>query len=319
MTIALSPGAAGRRGPSATAHAGVTQLIINADDFGLTPGVNAAIVQLFEQEAITSASALVTAAHIEDGIAQLPRVFHERLGLHLCLDEEFPVSDPGDVPTLIDPPTGRLLSRGALIARLLQHRVAPREIYAELKAQLDRLLAFGITPDHLDGHGHIHVFPPVANIVARLMDEYGIVAVRRPAESFWPMRTIIARCQRLPLALAITRYAAHAFHTLFASRVTTAAFSGLLSSGHTNRAAIAALAAVLARSRVQSVELMCHPGVTNEEDQYRHWRYDWVAEFDAALCMRETFLRQGAFQAVSFRELQGAGRREQPTVECSRG
>jgi predicted glycoside hydrolase/deacetylase ChbG (UPF0249 family) len=64
----------------------MVRIIVNADDFGLTLGVNAAIRALLKNGFITSTSALVCGRSIEEGIGELPKEYYSHVGLHICLD-----------------------------------------------------------------------------------------------------------------------------------------------------------------------------------------------------------------------------------------
>lgn len=283
----------------------MTLVIINADDFGLTPSVNAAIIDLFERGAVTSTTALATAEYIEPAIAALPSRFRARVGVHLCLDEERPLSDAAAVPTLIDPATGLLQRRGRLLRNLVAGRVSTAEIYTELKAQVGRLVGLGIAPDHFDSHGHIHAFPPIARVVARLMDDYGVIAIRRPVESFVWSGESLRQPARIPIALAVSLCGWRASAAFFQDKHYPAAFSGLLSSGHTTAATIARLAARLRRARLPSVEIMCHPGISNDDGvgRYDHWRYDWRSEFDAIRSVPDALFVDDRLRPAAFGDL----------------
>ena len=132
------------------------QLIVNADDFGLTPGINAGIVQAFEQGIVRSASLMVRQPAAE-AAAQYARA-HAALGvgLHLDLWESVPEGDDW--------------------RRLYQHCAEePAAIAAELRAQLARFVELlGRAPDHLDTHQHVHRREPVASAVRALAAETGL-------------------------------------------------------------------------------------------------------------------------------------------------
>ena len=164
----------------------MVRIIINADDFGLTPGINKAICECFEDGLITSTSALACSRFIEEGVELLNDEYKANVGLHICLDEERPVSDPKKIQTLIDPKTGCFKKRAKLLQDLLLRRVFSDDIHVEIKAQFEKLRGLGIKIDHLDSHGHLHVFPQVSSVVAQLSREYSVLLIRRPVESYWP-------------------------------------------------------------------------------------------------------------------------------------
>ena len=131
-------------------------LIVNADDFGLSAGVNAGIVQAFEHGIVRSASLMVRQPAAEEA-ARYARA-HPGLGvgIHLDLWESIPDGDEW--------------------RRLYQHCAdEPAAIAAELRAQVDRFVALvGRPPDHLDSHQHVHRREPVASAIRALATDLGL-------------------------------------------------------------------------------------------------------------------------------------------------
>ena len=104
------------------------QLILNADDFGLGPGVNQAVAELARRGIVTSASLLATAPHASEAVALARTLPGLGVGVHLCLIEEWPLSPPGALPTLAGP-DGRLPPGArALAQRLMLGRVREEDI-----------------------------------------------------------------------------------------------------------------------------------------------------------------------------------------------
>jgi predicted glycoside hydrolase/deacetylase ChbG (UPF0249 family) len=161
------------------------RLIVNADDFGFTPSVNAGIVEAHLRGIVTSASMFVNLPGWEDGIAHMAslRSVGNRLsiGLHLNLLIGSPVTH---CPSLTNHRTGVFHSFRTLIARALLHRVDANEIEAECTAQLQRLADVGIRATHVDSHRHTHGFPGFYAPVARAAERAGIRFVRVPLEPF---------------------------------------------------------------------------------------------------------------------------------------
>lgn len=155
------------------------QLIVNADDFGVTPGVSRGIIRAHNEGIVTSTTVLANmppaAEWVRRAQADAPGL---GMGLHLNLTQGRPVSPPEAVPDLVDE-SGRFLPRDALIRRLPQLDMA--QVEREMRAQVASFqAAAGTAPDHLDSHHHIgYLSPPLAALTARLARELD-VPVRRP-------------------------------------------------------------------------------------------------------------------------------------------
>lgn len=156
-------------------------LIVNGDDFGLTPGVNEGILHAHVEGILTSASLFANTPATDEAIAIARRVPTLGVGVHLALVDGVPLVDASRVPTLA--PGGAFRhSWGAFAADALAGRIRLDEVERELTAQVERLHDAGLHLTHLDGHKHVHAYPPVFAIVARLARRFGIGRVRVPAE-----------------------------------------------------------------------------------------------------------------------------------------
>jgi chitin disaccharide deacetylase len=142
------------------------RLIVNADDFGLTAGVNAAVIDALLGGSLSSTTLLVNGAAAEEAAA-LARA-HPRLGvgLHFNLTLGTPSAPASKVASLLDG-KGAFLSRTALGRRLLRGGVKRAELRTELRAQLAAFAALGLVPTHIDSHQHVHAFPPVFDVLAQ--------------------------------------------------------------------------------------------------------------------------------------------------------
>jgi len=158
------------------------RLIVNADDLGLSAGVNRGIVACATAGVVTSASLLVNTPGFADAAAQLNTGAPLDVGLHLNLTTGTPVAGADAVPSLCDARTGRLYPLVALIARALARRISSAEVALECAAQIARARAAGIRLTHLDGHEHVHVLPGVWRPVVETARRAGIEVVRVPLE-----------------------------------------------------------------------------------------------------------------------------------------
>jgi predicted glycoside hydrolase/deacetylase ChbG (UPF0249 family) len=172
-------------------------LVVNADDFGLTPGVNAGIVDAHTRGILTSSSMFANAAATDHAIQLARQTPTLGTGCHLALVDGDPVLPSSRLPTLARDGHFRPTWR-AFIADALAGRIAVGEIELELAAQIGRLIDAGLRLTHLDAHKHVHAFPPVFGVVARLARRFAIATVRVPYES--PSLALVARNAGRPVA-----------------------------------------------------------------------------------------------------------------------
>ena len=235
----------------------VPRLIVNADDYGLSPGVNAGVLAAHCDGLVTSATLMANLPAAAEAVALAPPTL--ALGLHLNLTTGEPCAGPARVPSLVGA-DGRLLRLDRLVLRLGLHQVRPADLEREVTAQIERALQLGAALDHLDGHHHIHLHPAVRPIVLRLAPTYGIRAVRCPDETPPLGREAPRdRLRRLGVGAAARRLRPRA------------AAAGLATADHFRGLALglafdtAALVATLAALPAGITELMCHPGYPDAE------------------------------------------------------
>jgi predicted glycoside hydrolase/deacetylase ChbG (UPF0249 family) len=267
---------------------------VNADDFGLSPGVTRGILEAHAAGVVSSVSVLVNAPGWEDAVRALQAAGAGLgVGLHLNLTAGAPVSP---ARSLVDARTGCFLSLATLVARVLAQRIAAADVAAECAAQLDRLRTVGVNVTHIDSHRHVHALPGVWPAVVATARARGVRVVRVPLE---PLGADPRRWRALPKRLAIAlawRLAArgvtpphHADH-----------FRGLaLQGGQGFRAGLLAL---LDRLPHGTTELMVHPGHPDAAlaawDGYTAPRAAELAVLTSS-SVRERF-RRGDFQLTHF-------------------
>lgn len=159
---------------------------MNADDFGLTRGVNRAIVELHQAGVLTSATLMAKAGATNEAIELAHAHPNLGVGCHVVLVDGEPVLPPQQVPTLVDPSTGCFPPKlTTFLRRLFTGRIRAAEIEAEAAAQIALLQQRGVRLTHIDTHKHSHMFPPVLRPVLRAARAAGIRAVRNPFEPEW--------------------------------------------------------------------------------------------------------------------------------------
>ena len=167
--------------------------MVNADDFGLSPGVNRGIIEAHEAGSVTSTSLLANAPGFADAIARAQRAPRLGVGLHANLTVGAPVAPRTAVESLWDPRTEGFYPLSHLVRRALAGQIEPRHVAVECAAQLARLHSTGIAVTHIDSHRHVHVLPGIWPAVVTVARRAGIRAVRVPHE---PGVTIKQLCLR---------------------------------------------------------------------------------------------------------------------------
>lgn len=231
-------------------------LIVNADDLGMSAGINRAIFAGHDGGIVTSASLLATGAAFEEAIAGLASRPRLGVGVHLCLHEERPVLPPERIPSLVGA-DGRLLPLGQVLRKALSGGFPAEEARAELSAQVARARAAGVAVDHFDSHCHLHAFPSIARIVRKVAEEHGIRRIRSPRAGRWSDYAG-APAGRFLVSAAITACSRLSHGSLGPQVRTTDRFLGLVHSGSGDAGWVARAIATLAPGR--SAELMVHPG-----------------------------------------------------------
>jgi predicted glycoside hydrolase/deacetylase ChbG (UPF0249 family) len=243
-----------------------TRLIVNADDFGLTPGVNRAIGELHAAGALTSATLMANGAAFDDAVAIAHRHPTLGVGCHVVLTDGTPLSPPETIPTLLGP-DGRTFrpSLASFFLAVLAGRVSEAEIAHEAQAQIERLQQNGITPTHIDTHKHTHILPGVARPLLAVAERLGIPAIRNPFEPAWSIALgespLLRRLQLGVIAYFKPRFLA--LPEIREGRVrTTDGTLGVSATGNLNGRT---LSQTLAAMPDGTWELVCHPGYNDRD------------------------------------------------------
>lgn len=278
-------------------------LIINADDFGLHPAVNRAVIAGHTGGCITSTSLMPGAAAFDDAVLQAGRHPSLGTGVHLTLVGERPVADPVAIPTLVDD-EGRLPGQyPAFIARFLRGRVSMDEIRTELTAQVAKAAAAGVKITHLDSHQHLHVLPGIIDIVLDLAARFDIKALRIPAEPRFFFGGYPCTAGRF-----VGRFGLSSLASLARIKAKRRGFSvpdhffGMLAGGNMRQQF---LLTILDRLPDGASEIMVHPGDDDAAlGALYGWGYHWQEELAALTSpLTRQRLEAGGVKLISFGEL----------------
>ncbi|MHB1390243.1 MAG: carbohydrate deacetylase [Thermoleophilia bacterium] len=219
------------------------RLIINADDFGLTAGINRAVIECFQRGAVTSTTLMVNAGAARDAAALAATNRGLGVGLHLNLTAGAPTLPPEKVTSLVGA-NGKFPGLQQMLVRLTLGRARTGELEAEVLAQIERCRELGVEPTHVDSHHHLHAHPRLRGILAWACRRAGIKKARGYRMA---MRSPKAAAIRLASLIPVGGDAL----------LTPNRFSGIEAMGDRDMAT--ALAAELSSTR-GVLEFMCHPG-----------------------------------------------------------
>ncbi len=228
-------------------------LIVNADDFGLSKGVNYGVTEAARNGVVTSTTAMMNAPAVEHAAELSARCPELGVGMHFVLSFGRPLTN---MPSLTrDGILGKWIWEVAEQGALDLH-----EVERELACQYQRFLAvFGRAPTHIDSHHHVHLIPQIYPVVAKFALEKGL-----------PVRIDREVVAKHRMALGNERSSEGFASDFYAQNVSETFFIDIL-----DRA--------IARGDT-SLEVMCHPAFIDkalQESQYCTPRLDEFAVLTA--------------------------------------
>ncbi len=242
------------------------RLILNADDFGLTRGINRAIAELHQAGVLTSATLMATGPAFNDAVVTARALPTLGVGCHIVLVDGTPVSPPSEIPTLLG--SDRIHFRptlGTFVRDLLLGRIDEADIAREALAQVQKLQRAGIDVTHLDSHKHTHCFPAVALPLIHLAEKTSIACIRNPFEPSFA-RTLARTPVKRRAQMALLNRLQPEFNRLTAHTLTTDGTLGIGATGTLDASTIQYLLSDLPDGSL--FELCCHPGY-HDVDLYR--------------------------------------------------
>jgi predicted glycoside hydrolase/deacetylase ChbG (UPF0249 family) len=296
----------------------VRRLIINADDFGLTAGVNRAIAEAHERGIVTSTTLMANARAFEEaaGLARslVTRDAHLSIGCHVVLLDGEPLLQAKQVASLLQPHSDNGHPRfrdnlNEFAIASFRHKLAPAEIEAEAAAQIERIQAAGVQPSHFDSHKHAHMFPAVLRPLLRAAKACRVQAVRNPFGQVWPLpMSSILRTRRLWKRFAqlnVLRNFANTFRREVESHGlrTTDGSLGVLVTGVLDLPLFTAIADSMPEG---TWEFVCHPGYNDAELDQVQTRLRRSREQELQLLTSpeaREILRRRDIELISYHEL----------------
>jgi predicted glycoside hydrolase/deacetylase ChbG (UPF0249 family) len=242
------------------------RLILNADDFGLTRGINRAIAELHSAGALTSATLMANGPAFNDAIRLALAQPTLGIGCHIVLTDGVPLSPPETIPTLLGP--DRRSFRRSLtdfFAAVLIGKVSEADVAREALAQITRIQQQGIALTHIDTHKHTHILPLIARPLLAVAERSGIRAIRNPFEPRWSrslgnspfLRRVQLRSLGYlqPMFLSLPQIRSGCVRT-------TSGTLGISATGSLNATTLRAILDTLPDG---TWELVCHPGYNDRD------------------------------------------------------
>jgi chitin disaccharide deacetylase len=290
----------------------VRQLIVNADDFGLTAGVNRAIIETHSGGIVSSATLMASGAAFEDAVERARAVPTLSVGCHVVLVDGAPVSAPGAVDTLLairSAEPDKFYSRvSAVAARAVFGGFDPDQLVEEIGAQIGTLQSAGLELTHLDTHKHTHIFPEILGALVRAARICGVPALRNP---FVPAAAVSAN-QFAGKPHLWKRYGQvrmlGSFAGQFREKVRRAGLAtpdGIVGVVETGSFNTSLLRQALTNLPEGTWELVCHPGYDDADLRAARTRLIESRDQERRLLVSEelrTFLGEQKIQLTSYRE-----------------
>ena len=296
------------------------RLIVNADDFGLTSGVNRGIIEAHTHGIVTSSTLMACGPKFQEAVDMASQNPQLSVGCHVLLADASPVLELARVSTLAIGNSGTPKFRESLVSfacLAIARRLNESEIEAEITAQIRKLQAAGIQVSHLDSHKHTHMFPAVFRPMLSAAKKCGVRAVRNPFE---PLLFAGTRNWKRRFQLGILR----SFRSSFRDALNA---SGLITpNGCVGIVATGGLTLQTFRQLIENLpegtwEFVTHPGYNDAEldrvkTRLRHSRENELAILTSPEV--KELLQREQIELISYREF-GTSRQELPKVPSPSG
>jgi predicted glycoside hydrolase/deacetylase ChbG (UPF0249 family) len=260
------------------------KLIVTADDFGLTHGVNQAIVRAYREGIVTSASLMVNGSAFESAVALAKENSGFDVGLHLDLTDN-PI---------------------AFATRSIRGKITDVDLERQIRSQIEKVLNAGIPLTHIDGHKHVHVVPQVLRAICRIAPDYGIRAVRAVVERVPALGRLVQSNGRAVLKQYLFGKAASGMWKLPESGfIVPDKFYGITQTGFLD---FAALRDIIRDLQPGVNELMCHPGYVDDELRRTPTRLQGQREHELELLTRREvreLIEQFGIDLICYKDLVG--------------
>jgi predicted glycoside hydrolase/deacetylase ChbG (UPF0249 family) len=275
-----------------------TRVIVTADDFGLSPGVDRGIMDAFRRGVVGTTALLVNFPDVAESVSRLREEPGLEVGIHLNLTAGPPVMPAKRIPSLVGH-DGHFYNFTTFFARVALSQIDWSEVALEWRAQFERGLDHGCRFTFITSHQHVHMVSEGARICAKLAHEFGVSSVRltnfRVCEMLWPFR---------PKGIALAPFVPVARQLLQQNGVSCNTSTLEIPAGNPD-SALRRVCGTLGRLGAGVHELVCHPAYEDallaERDPYVAGRHNELTVLEDARL--RAFLGAAGLRRTTFNQL----------------
>lgn len=212
------------------------KIFFNADDLGLTHGVNLGIVDCYKKGVVNSASLMTTTPYFEEAVSLIKEHQLENIGLHFNLTEFQPALTTHK--TIVD-------EKGVFFRTICDKKnIDLREVAVELEAQYQRAVAAGVVITHFDSHHHVHMSALLKKVFLKMADKYSM-----------PLRKV-PNGYRNPVKW-LKHFLLFKNHRFYTDSFSSDFYDGAVSTTVLEK---------IIKNAKGTIEIMCHPGYVDAEN-----------------------------------------------------
>jgi len=255
------------------------ELVVNADDFGLSKGINQGVTRLLEKDILGAVSVIAGGESVNQALDILKRYPNLKVGVHLYLTMVRPLSEKKEISSLLNKAGLFDNNMYRFLFRYFFTGIKKEHLVKEFRAQIEKIRKAGFKISHLDSHQYVHMLPRIFKVMIMLSKEYNIPFIRLP---FTPLdRRFISN--KANLSRKIWQLILNILGIIYRPSIKRAGMEeqplslGFLNNGHLTEEAIRNVFSSLGGGRH---ELVCHPGTRacKQEKYTKDWGYQWEEE-----------------------------------------
>lgn len=247
------------------------KIIFNADDFGISKGVNAAIKKAYDEGVLNSASLMINQKYATDAVQMSKNMPNLMLGLHVNLTNEYPAAEPKRISLLVDK-NGKFKNGflKLLLLSIFRPRKFKQQVRIEVEAQVEKAHQMGINLTHIDSHRHVHMIPAVFDVFEEIMQKYNIKKTRVINENLF-MTIKTNKDKSWIIDGGLIKYALLLFFYMLNSYKSSTYFYTIL---YTCKLSKEKFKQVHIPEGYDSVEVMIHPSITKIDQDHKEDIFD---------------------------------------------